>query len=183
MLGSSPGGAREARTRHRHGARGQQNWPRGIGREIYQVNEHRCGKRHHRCRPDHFPNQKPKNSVHGFSTVTWLFTPRGQHQKSQKQWRGVGGFRGKHCNGCIGIVEKKMRCGGLVAINFIFPYILGMSNHPNRRTHIFQRGGYTTTNQLMYEILRFVSGSYVVFICGKKQSGWYVWCMVHIFMV
>ena len=28
----------------------------------------------------------------------------------------------------------------LVAINFIFPEILGMSNHPNWRTHIFQRG-------------------------------------------
>ena len=37
--------------------------------------------------------------------------------------------------------------GGLVAINFIFPLILGISNHPNWRTHIFQRGG-LTTNQL-----------------------------------
>ena len=37
--------------------------------------------------------------------------------------------------------------GGLVAINFIFPLILGISNHPNWRTHIFQRGG-PTTNQL-----------------------------------
>ena len=31
--------------------------------------------------------------------------------------------------------------GGLVAINFLFPQKLGMSNHPNWRTHIFQRGG------------------------------------------
>ena len=32
-------------------------------------------------------------------------------------------------------------------INFIFPLILGCSHHPNWLHHIFQRGGYTTTNQ------------------------------------
>ena len=31
--------------------------------------------------------------------------------------------------------------GGLVAMNFIFPLILGFDYHPNWRTHIFQRGG------------------------------------------
>ena len=31
--------------------------------------------------------------------------------------------------------------GGLVAINFMFPLILGCDDHPNWRTHIFQRGG------------------------------------------
>ena len=38
--------------------------------------------------------------------------------------------------------------GGLVAILFIFPEILGISNHLNWRTHIFQRGG-PTTDQLL----------------------------------
>ena len=37
--------------------------------------------------------------------------------------------------------------GGLVAINFIFPEILGLCHHPNWRTHMFQRGG-PTTNQI-----------------------------------
>ena len=32
-------------------------------------------------------------------------------------------------------------------MNFIFPEILGIANHPNWRTHIFQRGG-LTTNQI-----------------------------------
>ena len=36
--------------------------------------------------------------------------------------------------------------GGLVDISFIVPEILGISNHPNWRTHIFQRGG-PSTNQ------------------------------------
>ena len=31
--------------------------------------------------------------------------------------------------------------GGLVAMNFIFPLILGFDYHPNWRSHIFQRGG------------------------------------------
>ena len=31
----------------------------------------------------------------------------------------------------------------------IFPFLLGISNHPNWRTHIFQRGG-LTTNQVCY---------------------------------
>ena len=33
-----------------------------------------------------------------------------------------------------------MLVGGLVAMNFIFPLILGFDYHPNWRTHIFQRG-------------------------------------------
>ena len=37
--------------------------------------------------------------------------------------------------------------GALVAINFIFPLILGCCHHPNWRTHIFQRGGPTTNHQ------------------------------------
>ena len=39
----------------------------------------------------------------------------------------------------------------LVAINFIFPLILGFCHHPNWRSHIFQRGG-KTTNQPMETI-------------------------------
>ena len=39
--------------------------------------------------------------------------------------------------------------GGLVAMNFMFPEILGCDYHPNWRTHIFQRGG-PTTNQPFY---------------------------------
>ena len=36
--------------------------------------------------------------------------------------------------------------GGLVAIFWIFPFILGCGHHPNWRSHIFQRAG-PTTNQ------------------------------------
>ena len=32
---------------------------------------------------------------------------------------------------------------------FYFPKLLGCDHHPNWRTHIFQRGGYTTTNQFV----------------------------------
>ena len=39
--------------------------------------------------------------------------------------------------------------GGLVAIFGIFPYIW-VANHPNWRTHIFQRGFSPTTNQTLY---------------------------------
>ena len=39
---------------------------------------------------------------------------------------------------------------GLVAINFIFPEILGMSHHPNWRIHIFQRGGPTTNQSCIF---------------------------------
>ena len=38
--------------------------------------------------------------------------------------------------------------GGLE--HFLFFHILGCIHHPNWRTHIFQRGGYTTTNQIWY---------------------------------
>ena len=37
----------------------------------------------------------------------------------------------------------------MVWLPFIFPEILGVCHHPNWRTHIFQRGGYTTTNQMV----------------------------------
>ena len=47
--------------------------------------------------------------------------------------------------------------GGLVAMNFIFPFILGMSNHPNWRTHIFQRGGPGPPTRYVYTISRSTS--------------------------
>ena len=40
--------------------------------------------------------------------------------------------------------QSHERCedvGGFVAMNFIFPILIGNVNHPNWRTHIFQRGG------------------------------------------
>ena len=43
--------------------------------------------------------------------------------------------------------------GGLVAMIFIFPEILGCIHHPNWLTHIFQRGGYTTTNQSWFAMV------------------------------
>ena len=64
-------------------------------------------------------------------------------------------------------------------INFIFPYI--GNNHPNWRTHIFQRGGWTT-NQIWYDItmriLAFIIfhirllglGNFAVFVYREHDS-------------
>ena len=37
--------------------------------------------------------------------------------------------------------------------HFLFSHILGCCPHPNWRTHIFQRGGYTTTNQICFNMV------------------------------
>ena len=44
--------------------------------------------------------------------------------------------------------------GGLVAINFIFPFILGCCHHPNWRTHIFQ-DGVAKNHQAVFQWSRF----------------------------
>ena len=44
---------------------------------------------------------------------------------------------------CYSYIYIYILVGGLVAIWIIFPEILGIYNHPNWRSHIFQRGGYT----------------------------------------
>ena len=72
---------------------------------------------------------------------------------------------------------------------YMFPLILGMSIHPNWRTHIFQRGG-PTTNQICFvlcydtmypcnqsvvgEILRYLKKNIVVCLSIPLASNFYV---------
>ena len=62
---------------------------------------------------------------------------------------------------CFFFAGKQYLVGALVAMNFIFPWILGIINHPNWRTPIFQRGGPTTKRRVFWCF-------FVWFFAGKQ---------------
>ena len=117
------------------------------------------------------------------------------HVKKIEEWQWWGSLQWpwestRVSGGQWGVNQKIVAylVGGLVAMVY-FPMNIGCCHHPNWRTHIFQRGGYTTTNQIQPEDIRMffedvngkhrwfrmVIGSYNKYISSLWQQTWSLW--------
>ena len=83
--------------------------------------------------------------------ITWFFFERLKRQHHNRGTLETLDAEGEIIRSFNGLQKCRDMWYWLVVwnINFIFPLILGMSNHPHWRTHIFQRGG-PTTNQIRW---------------------------------